>query len=394
MKHHVSQIYSSSSKPSRHIIGLMSGTSLDGLDIFYGSFEGNGFDTKVHQIAFETIPYTTALKEKIREIFAKPVVDFNKVTVYNAWLGRVHGQMINDFLDRHQISANSVDFIASHGQTVLHAPTHIHKLDDMPHATLQVADGDHIAATTGIITICDFRQKHIAHGGEGAPLAVYGDILLFADKHETRILLNLGGIANFTYIEGHDRAFVTDVGPGNTLMDAWAQKKFGIDYDHNALIAEQGQVFYPLLDVLLSDDFLALPFPKSTGPEHFNITYLENILSQWNPDLYSVYDIMTTLNMYTLTTITRAINSVTKSKETVIYASGGGAHNPMLMNGLKSHFGHDKVKLISDLGIDPDAKEAVLFAILANECIAGNSLGFANQDGLYDISMGKICFPN
>ncbi len=394
MKNHIAQLYSASTKPARRIIGLMSGTSLDGLDVFYGSFEGSGYDTKVEQIAFETIAYTRDIKEKIREIFAKEVVDFHKVTVYNAWLGRVHGEMINSFLKKYDIKIDDVDCIASHGQTVLHAPAHIHRLSGMPNATLQIGDGDHIAATTGIITLCDFRQKHIAHGGEGAPLAVYGDMLLFTDSKEAKILLNLGGIANFTYLNGRENVLVTDVGPGNTLMDAWAQKHFGLEYDKDATIAKSGSIIESLLIVLLADAFLMLPYPKSTGPEHYNIMYLENILKDLDRSQISNQDVMATLNIYTQTTVIDAIKKVAKDQDFVIYASGGGARNPLLMEGFKGAFGLEKVRLISDLGIDPDAKEAVLFAILANECIAGSRLGFEQRDGLYDISMGKICLPN
>ena len=201
----------------------MSGTSLDGLDVALCHITGSGLSVAVQVEKFATVPYPEAFREEIRSVFAKQTIDFQQLCLLNPYIGIRHGSMVLDCLQQWQISPDEIDLIASHGQTVYHAPKKQHGLAQYPNATLQIGDGDHVAVTTGIITISDFRQKHVAAGGEGAPLAVYGDYLFFSKKGENRILLNMGGIANFTYLPGSQEAnevFTTDTGPGNTLLDA------------------------------------------------------------------------------------------------------------------------------------------------------------------------------
>jgi anhydro-N-acetylmuramic acid kinase len=217
------------SKEERLIVGLMSGTSLDGLDVALCRFRGDGLQTSVQLLAFRTVSYTEDIKARIQSVFAKKQADLQQVCLLNAWIGLLHAEMVLSSLHKWNYHPGQVDLIASHGQTIYHAPKSLHHLPDYPNATLQIGDGDHIAVRTGIITLSDFRQKHIAAGGEGAPLAVYGDYLLFSRKDEDRILLNMGGIANFTYLPGDlnaNRIFSTDVGPGNTLIDAFTVVPF------------------------------------------------------------------------------------------------------------------------------------------------------------------------
>src|SRR5690606_33793975 len=196
----------------------------------------------------------------------------------HALIGQTHGTLVNEALREWGLPAGDVDLLASHGQTVFHAPQSLTGNTDYPNSTLQLGDGDHLAVSTGIITISDFRQKHIAAGGEGAPLAAYGDYLLFSDTRETRVLLNIGGIANFTLLpatEGKGNpCFATDVGPGNTLMNQYMQAHLDEEMDRDARMATAGRINEQLLNALLSHDFFALPFPKTTGPELFNLHYL------------------------------------------------------------------------------------------------------------------------
>ncbi len=209
------------SSKSRLIIGLMSGTSMDGLDVALCKISGSGLKTKLELLKFDTVPYTVDTREKIAEVFAKPEVDFEKLCILNPWIGLLHGRIVLKCLRKWKYNPEQIDIIASHGQTVFHAPAFLYP-DQPLNATLQIGDGDHVAVSTGIITLSDFRQKHVAKGGEGAPLAVYGDYLLLSDKKENRILLNIGGIANFTFLpagQNPQKVFVTDTGPGNTLID-------------------------------------------------------------------------------------------------------------------------------------------------------------------------------
>ncbi|MEM8908191.1 MAG: anhydro-N-acetylmuramic acid kinase, partial [Bacteroidota bacterium] len=275
MHPHISDLYSLAQKPSRLIIGLMSGTSLDGLDVALCHIKDTGLATQIELLDFETVPYDQYYRDQIRAVFSKRQVDLETVCLLNNWVGEQHAKMIQQCLDQWKRPASSIDLIASHGQTIYHAPQSAHQHPGFSNATLQIGDGDHIAYRTGITTISDFRQKHIAAGGEGAPLAVYGDYLIFSSQQENRILLNLGGIANFTYLpKSMDTTQVlsTDVGTGNTMMDAFVQHHFpGQHYDANAELARRGQVDHDLLAALKAHVFFSQALPKTTGPELFNL---------------------------------------------------------------------------------------------------------------------------
>ena len=397
MNNHIRSLATMASRPYRHVIGLMSGTSLDGLDIVFCKITGAGLLSRVEVINFETIPYSETIKQNIRKVFAKKEVDFPYLAMLHAWIGLHHAELVNDFIAKHHIPKDQIDFVASHGQTVMHVPQHQHKEQGFPNATLQIGDGDHLAVHTGLITVSDFRQKHVAAGGEGAPLAVYGDYLLFSKAGEDRIMLNIGGIGNFTYLPGDGDAsqvFVSDTGPGNTLMDAWMKTRRNMPYDKDAALASQGTVNQSLLEALKSNHFFVLDFPKSTGPEIFNLTYVESALAACGITDIDDKDMMATLNRLTAETIAEAITNVVGNKQVDIFVSGGGWHNILLINTLKELLSSCTITSCDQLGISGDAKEAVLFAVLANETIAGNPIDFGNNRHIPSICMGKISFPN
>ena len=234
MNQYIAQLARMGAAEKRTIIGLMSGTSLDGLDIALCEIAGSGMETEVNLKAFTTVSFDDHFKTAIRSIFAKKTVDFEQLCLLNPWIGEKHASIILATLKGWGIDPSEIDLIASHGQTVYHAPQILHGRAEFGNGTLQIGDGDHIAVKTGIITISDFRQKHIAAGGEGAPLAVYGDYFIFSKKGEDRIMLNIGGIANYTFLPGSldaSKIFSTDTGPGNTLMDQFVQKYFDLPYD-------------------------------------------------------------------------------------------------------------------------------------------------------------------
>jgi len=401
MNQNIDKLYKIAQKDERLIIGLMSGTSMDGLDVALCKFRGSGGNTEVNIIAFETVGFNEDIKDEIRKIFAKSTIDFQQLCVLNPWIGNLHAQIINNCLKKWNVSSEDVDLIASHGQTVFHAPKILHGLAKFPNATLQIGDGDHIAVKTGIITFSDFRQKHCAAGGEGAPLAVYGDYLIFSKRDENRILLNMGGIANFTYLAGNldaNEVFASDTGPGNTLIDAYVKKYFGLPFDDNAKIARKGVVNQDLLNELKNNEFFKkvsgdVPFPKTTGPELFNLEYLKNAKEKSKTLELSHEDILATLCRFSAETIAEAILQF-KSVSCKIYGSGGGVHNPLIMSNLRELLPNFDFQKTDDLGIAGDAKEAVLFAILANEAIAGGQTNFGSRQGVPSVSMGKISFPS
>ena len=401
MNANIQKLFTIAQKETRSIIGLMSGTSLDGLDVAFCKISNSGENTAVELVDFETVSYSMEFKDQIRKVFTKKEIVFQDLVLLNEIIGTVHGEMVLECIKKWNIAADEVDVIASHGQTVFHAPKNLHQLEGYPNATLQIGDGDHIAVKTGIITISDFRQKHVAAGGEGAPLAVYGDYFLFGQKDENRIMLNIGGISNFTFLPANrnpSQIIVTDTGTGNTLIDNFVKMYFPDKaYDNDAEIAKKGTVNQALLQALKADDFFKNKFPKSTGQELFSVEFVQNALEKSNNKEISIEDLLATLTRFTAETIAEAVeinmaNSNQNLKEITIYASGGGVHNPLLMQWL-SELLPCKFRNINDLGFSGDAKEAVLFAILANETLAGGNSQFDLKNGIPSVCMGKISLP-
>ncbi len=384
MNANLESLYKIAKKPSRILIGLMSGTSMDGLDVALCKISGSGENTKVQLLHFVTVDYSDEIKAEVQKVFAKQIIDFQHLVLLNEWIGIVHSDMILECLKNWNIPSHTVDLIASHGQTVFHSPKILHQLEKFPNGTLQIGDGDHIAVNTGIITISDFRQKHLAAGGEGAPLAVYGDYFIFGKKGENRIMLNIGGISNFTYLPSSmnpEEVFVTDTGTGNTLIDAFVRLYFPEKkYDNDAEIAQQGIVNQSLLETLKSNKFFRDSFPKTTGPELFNVEYVRKAQAKSDTENSSIQDLLATLTRFSAETIAEAIMyAIKKTKCPVanftLYLSGGGMHNPLLVRWLKELL-PCAILPTDDLGISGDAKEAVLFAVLANETVSGGAISF------------------
>ena len=397
MNRQIQKLYDKAGKAERLIIGLMSGTSMDGLDIALCLVKNSGADTCIQVLNFKTGDYTDDFRAKVKAIFSKKEVDLQLVCLMNEHIAEVHARLINEALQEWGYKNEAIDFIASHGQTIFHAPKSLHQLEDYPNGTLQIGDGDHIALKTGIITLSDFRQKHLAAGGEGAPLAVYGDFLMFSKAGEDRVMLNIGGIANFTYLPASMQAseiFSTDVGPGNTLMDQYMQKHFNQFYDKNAAVALSGKLNQQLLSALLDCSFFNLGFPKTTGPELFNLEYLANAQKQSFTTDIPQEDVMATLCHFSAATIADAIKRCfDESAKAQVFMSGGGMHNPLLVQQLKVELPYCNFLTTADLNINPDAKEAVLFAVLANETLCGKPINFGNRQGVPSVCMGKISLP-
>lgn len=391
MNSNIQKLYNIAAKKSKLIIGLMSGTSLDGLDIALCRITGSGLNTNIQLLHFVTIPYTPLIKTEIEKVFAKTNINLQQLTCLNAWLGNLYADYINQTLQQWNIKHENIDLIASHGQTIFHAPKRLHLSNTFSNATLQIADADHIAVKTGIITISDFRQKHIATGGEGAPLAYVGDYILFSNAKENRVMLNIGGIANLTYLPANSSHVIcTDVGPGNTLIDNYVRANFNnIMFDDEGKIAANGTVNNNLLKALLTHSFFTQTFPKSTGQEAFNMQWLTAILNTTINYTITKQDVVATLTYFTAYAIKLAIEKLAIN-HAVIYISGGGMYNKTLLNNLQLLLPEFTITLAGNLGINENAKEAILFALLANETVAGEELIINNQR-VY--SMGKISFP-
>jgi anhydro-N-acetylmuramic acid kinase len=386
MNAHLTKLLALAAQPDRRIIGLMSGTSLDGLDVALCRCTGVGATLHVKLERFTTVPYEAALRQRLRAI-SQPTVNLEEVVLLHAKVARHHAEMVLGCLEEWGVGPAEVDLLASHGQTIWHAPRHQHQRPDFPHhATLQIGDGDHLATLTGIITLSDFRQKHVAAGHEGAPLAPFADELLFRKPGQNRLLLNLGGIANFTLLPADGSpALATDTGPANTLLDYVVRQYYpSLSYDAGGQLAAQGQPHPELLQALLSHPFFAAPFPKTTGPELFSPDFLHDYQRRTDTLNLAVTDLLATLVELTAHAVALAARYYLGPQPAAeILVSGGGAHNATLLAALARHLPAAQLLSIADAGISPDAKEAVLFAVLANETVAGNPA----------ISLGKISLP-
>jgi len=387
----LNKLFQIAQKPERLIIGLMSGTSLDGLDIALCRFSGYGFNTRFELLDFTTVPYTNAFKLDVKQVFAQKQVSLEKLCLLNAHIGTLHAELVLQAIKQWHYTPQNIDLIASHGQTVYHAPKRLHRQPGYPNATLQIGDGDHIAVKTGIITISDFRQKHVAAGGEGAPLALYGDVLLGSSVQENRILLNIGGIANLTWLPASQQNIIcTDVGPGNTLIDAACRQYFDQPYDDGGRIAFSGKVNDALLTQLLQHTFFTEQFPKTTGPELFSQQYVLEAQQKANAVNLPHQDLIATLSAFTAEAIIRFIQAHITEPVHQLLLSGGGAKNDFVVNYLKKAYPHVHVGNTGEIGIDADAKEAILFALLANEAVAGEPISIGDNPS---VLMGKFSFP-
>ncbi|MGI4749068.1 MAG: anhydro-N-acetylmuramic acid kinase [Janthinobacterium lividum] len=393
MNSNLQQLFAIAQKKQKTIIGLMSGTSLDGLDVALCRFSGSGMQTKFELLEFETMVYDDFFRNEVRQVFSRKMVDLEKLTLLNAYMGSFHGDLVLQCLKKWSVKTASVDLIASHGQTIYHAPKHQHQQKNYPNATLQIGDGDHLAVKTSIITISDFRQKHVASGGEGAPLALYGDVILGSKKGENRILLNIGGIANFTFLPADasfSKVISTDIGPGNTLIDAACRKFFDLPFDADAEIALSGKVNPELLSALKAHPFFAEALPKSTGPELFNLNFVQSAQEKSFTQSIHPKDLLATLTVFTAEIIAEGIRQNFQADNLQIFVSGGGARNLFLIQWLQKMLPESSIQNSEVLGLNADAKEAVLFALLANESVCGEPFHI-NQNPA--VLMGKFSFP-
>jgi anhydro-N-acetylmuramic acid kinase len=392
LNRNLQKLFDIAQKEEKLGIGLMSGTSLDGLDIALCSFTGNGLQTKFKLLQFVTIPYTDDFKNEIKQVFAQRHADLEKVCLLNEYIGSFHAELVLQALTKWHIDPKTIDFIASHGQTIYHAPKSRHQQISYGNGTLQIGDGDHIAVKTGILTISDFRQKHIVAGGEGAPLALYGDVILGSKPGKNRILLNIGGIANLTYLPADgdtNNVLCTDIGPGNTLIDAACREYFNKPFDEDAKIAYSGKVNKRLLSELLNHPFFTDSLPKTTGPELFNLNYVKEAQTKSGTIAIAPEDLISTLSAFTAQTISNFIKANFQVDDLKLFTSGGGARNPFVIGHLKQALPGVKIENTSALGIDPDAKEAILFALLGNEAICGEPMKIGNNPS---VLMGKFSF--
>ena len=338
-------------------IGLMSGTSLDGVDVAIVDFS----DFPPRLLHCSTKPYDESMRQRLRILCQSKTTTLDNLYGLDAELGELYAESVNQALELASLERAKIVAIGCHGQTIRHSP------DSARPFTAQIGDPNRVAALTGISTIADFRRKDIAVGGQAAPLAPAFHRFLFRSDDENRALINIGGIANITYLPGNPAQPVLgfDTGPGNTLLNYWNEAHQNSSFDEAGAWAGSGQVIDRLLeDMLAAEDYFRLPPPKSTGTEYFSSNWLMSFLR----DEYAANDVQATLVELTVTTIANALAGLPDLPANC-FVCGGGAHNQYLLERLAHKLPQCGVATTSALGLDPDFVEAVAFAWLARERI-------------------------
>ncbi|SIN73502.1 anhydro-N-acetylmuramic acid kinase [Singulisphaera sp. GP187] len=390
-----------SAKPARIVVGLISGTSADSISVAVCKIKGGGIPApgrpgaEVELIHYHEHPYPATLR---RQVFNAAKLNVRAIAELHVQVGELFADACLNAIQAAKLTIGDVDLIGSHGQTLYHHSS----VPGVPRATLQVGDGDQIAERTGICVVSDFRARDIAAGGEGAPLTPFSDLILYADPVSTatnrrRLILNLGGIANVTVLDPDpQRVFGFDTGPANSLLDRLAFQLSGgeLTCDLDGRISRSGTVNTVLLDDLLkSDPYLERRPPKSTGFEMYGDAFLERAAAahgRLDPDL------MATLTEFTARSIAMALDQfVADPPVGEIIVAGGGARNPALMERIRALMSPVPVRDSEEVGVSSSAREALAFALFANEALLGHPTSLPSVTGARaPVILGKWSFPS
>jgi len=372
-------------------VGLMSGTSADGIDAVLTRITGSGLSTKVEQLGFCFLPFDAETRRAILDICGGDSGGTKEVCLLGTHLGRLYAQAVRELLKR--TGTEKVDLIGNHGQTVYHIPDDTPYLGTTIRGTLQIGDPSYLAEEFGCPVVSDFRIRDMAAGGLGAPLVPYTEFLLYRSETEDVALQNIGGIGNVTLLPaGCTLQEVTafDTGPGNMVMDALTAKLTDgkLTYDDGGRLAASGRVIPEMLAWMLDDPYIEKKPPKTTGREYFGREYVEKLLAFGD---YPLVDILTTATAFTAQTIALSLRKFAPRLPARLVVGGGGSRNPTLLRFMQEALPEVKVQIQEDLGLDSDAKEAVAFALLANEALFGICNNAPSATGAkHGVVMGRI----
>jgi anhydro-N-acetylmuramic acid kinase len=388
-------------KQTKLIVGLMSGTSLDGIDAAIVRITGTGLNSKVELIQFESIPYDDGLREKLKEICSENQSDTPSVCGMNFHLGHRFADAVKICVHEADLRMDQIDLVSSHGQTIWHIPVGSSDHPYLVKSTLQIGDLSVIAKETGVITIGDYRTADMAVGGHGAPLTPYGDFILFGHPTKGRIVQNIGGTANCAAIPGNskpEQVIAYDTGPGNMIVDQAVFELSGgtKSYDVGGQWAAEGTVNDTLLAEMLGHPYFSLKPVKTTGREMFGRAYANEWLSRARSEGMAAADILATFTAFTAYSIADSyrqfIFPLYPIEEVII--SGGGAHNCTLMRMLSELLPQQNILTSDQLGVSSDAKEAMAFAIFANNFIHSEPNNLPSATGAANTTiMGKLALP-
>jgi anhydro-N-acetylmuramic acid kinase len=389
------QIGKGTSKGTMRVVGLMSGTSADGVDVAIVDITGR----KVQLRAFGMFSYPPALRGEILRLCRPKSARLDNICHYNFVLGEVFADAVVKLCSKSGLSLGSIDLIGSHGQTIYHNPRGTRYSRTAIRSTLQIGEPSVIAQRTGVTTVADFRPRDMAAGGEGAPLVPYADYVLFNDDRLGRAVQNIGGIANVTFLPGgckSDEILAFDTGPGNMVIDGIIRlvtdgKRH---FDRGGKMASRGVVDDKLLGEMLRHPFFKRRPPKSTGREQFGAAFAERIYERACKKGLADADIVATVTAFTARSIAQAYRRFLPAMPEEMILCGGGAHNRTLVEMLRNELPDVKMLSTDDFGINVDAKEAVSFAILAWATMKGLANNVPGATGAEQpVVLGKIVPP-
>lgn len=389
------------SNKSLRVIGLMSGTSADGIDAALAQISGAPPNLRAKIEHATSIPFPGKVRETILRLANGAATSTAEISELNFTIGKLFGGAVIEACRRFRVPLSSVALIGSHGQTVFHQGSP-NRVRGTRHAasTLQIGEPAIIAARTGITTIGDFRPADMAVGGQGAPLVPFVDYLLYRNPKIGRVALNIGGIGNVTVIQAGakpENVFAFDTGPGNMIIDALMQHYSAgkSRFDRNAEFAATGTVWPELLDALLKDHYFRLRPPKSAGREQFGDAYVKKLLAWAQKHRARPADLVRTATAFTALTIIDAWHRyiAPRAKINQLIVAGGGAHNPLIMAQLAAGLHGVDVTTSAALGVPEDGKEAFAFAILAYETFHGRPANLPPATGASRRAiLGKVCY--
>lgn len=387
----------------RYAVGLMSGTSVDGIDAAVVEISGKIEDTpQVKLIAFENIAYPAKVREEIFVLFDPAKATVDKIGRMNVLLGELYAKAALSVILKSGLAPEQISVIGSHGQTIYHAPSfeEFHGYD--VHYTVQIGEGAVIAARTGIPCVSDFRPADMAVGGQGAPLVPFTEYLLYRENHRSLLLQNIGGIGNITVIPANctpEQVYAFDTGPGNMLIDGVVERLYPgqLTMDIGGAIAQKGKVDESLLRVLQQEAYYTLPLPKSTGREQFGSSYIDWLLRYTKEHGLKAEDIVATVTMLTAWSIGDAYRRYIRIHQNadVMIVGGGGSYNPVLLEFIRQEMEPMGVQVLTQeqVGQSSDAKEAVAFAVLADYTMSGQPNNLPYVTGAErPVIMGKISY--
>ncbi len=385
-------------KKTRLVAGLISGTSVDGVDAVVARLSGTSRALETEVLGFVSVPYPEALRRLVLKNSAPDTSSVRAVSQLNVRLACAFAEATRQAAAEAGLALEALDLIGSHGQTVHHVPDAEDCAGEAVASTLQIGDPSVLANLLGVPVVGDFRVADMALGGQGAPLVPYFDYVCFSSEEETRGLLNLGGIANLTVLpagSGPEAVLAFDTGPANMVMDTLAQRLFDQPYDAGGALAAKGEAKTALLAALLEEDaYLEQPPPKSTGRERYGRAYADALIERANG--LSPHDLLATATTFSAYSVYQAYARFLREEHPldVVIAAGGGTRNATLMQTLANAFAPIPVRTARDYGLDPDAKEALCFAVLAHEHLNGVPANLPSVTGAKRATLlGKLCVP-